>query len=164
MNKVNLSGRLGKDPEIHITPTDMTIGKFSLATSEFYKGEERTEWHNVVCFGGTAEFLERNFHKGDGLELSGSIRTRKYEDRNGDTKYITEIVANELGFAPGGKKESRNQDDYDGYDRPAPRQSREPNRERSDRNDQQARRPPANRRRAEPEPHSDRIFEDDIPF
>ena len=102
-NKVFLLGRLGADPEVVETKTDTSVTKLRLATTERRKGadgewSEGTEWHNIVCFGRTAENVAAYTAKGKELFIEGSIRTRKWEDRDGNARYSTEIVANNVHF------------------------------------------------------------------
>ena len=98
MNIVILTGRLGKDPEVKQLDDGLTITKFSFATSEYVKGEEQTEWHNVVTFAKTAENVGKYLKKGSAANITGRIQTRKYETEAGETKYFTEIVANRVEF------------------------------------------------------------------
>lgn len=97
LNKVQVIGRLGKDPEIRHTQAGKAIASFSLASSETWKDksgekQERTEWFNVVCFNeGLTGVIEKYVHKGDLLYIEGALRTRSYE-KDGATKYVTEVV------------------------------------------------------------------------
>lgn len=95
MNKVILIGRLGKDPESRFTQSNTQVVNFSMATSKKVKGEEQTEWHNVVLFGKTAEIAEKYLTKGSLLCIEGSIQTSKYE-KDGQTKYSTQIICDRL--------------------------------------------------------------------
>ena len=95
VNKVILLGNLGKDPEVKEV-NGSKIAKFSLATSETYKDKEgnridRTEWHNIVFWRVQAEIAEKYLKKGSQIYLEGKIRTRSYDDKDGNKKYITEI-------------------------------------------------------------------------
>ncbi len=100
LNKVNLIGRTGKDPEIKTLPSGIKIAKFSIATSErFKKGEnweEKTEWHNIVAFAKTAEKVERDIQKGTLIHLEGKISTSSWETESGEKRYKTEIMANHI--------------------------------------------------------------------
>ena len=102
VNKAILLGNLGKDPEIRYTQSGGAVANFSLATTERRKqGEEwtdHTEWHNIVVFGKTAENCGQYLQKGSQVYLEGRIQTRKWEDRDGNTKYMTEIVAFDVQF------------------------------------------------------------------
>ena len=95
MNKVILIGRAGKDPETQTLETGNKMAKFSLATSEKYKDNESTEWHNIVCFVHTAEFADKFIKKGDLLMVEGKIKTRSWE-KDGVTRYTTEIIARDV--------------------------------------------------------------------
>ena len=114
LNKVLLIGNVGKDPEVRHLESGAVTASFSLATSERYKdrnGEvkDQTEWHNIVCWRGLAEIVERYVKKGTQLYIEGKIRTRSYQDRDGNTKYITEINADDIRFV--GRK-SDNESNY----------------------------------------------------
>lgn len=98
VNKVILIGNVGRDPEIRHLDSGVAVASFSLATSETYtaKNGERvtsTEWHNIVLWRGLAEVVEKYVKKGSKLYLEGKITSRQYE-KDGQTKYFTEIVAN----------------------------------------------------------------------
>lgn len=100
VNKVILIGNVGKDPEIRHLDSGVAVASFSLATSESYnaKNGERvttTEWHNIVVWRGLAEVVEKYVKKGSKLYIEGKITTRQYE-KDGQTKYFTEIVANNI--------------------------------------------------------------------
>lgn len=112
MNNVQLFGNIGKDPETITAGNGTQITKFSLATSEKYKDEETTTWHNCVAFGKTAEIIAQYVHKGDKLLVEGKISNSTY-DKNGVTMYKSEIIVNKFHFIPNGKKNSSS-DAYDG--------------------------------------------------
>lgn len=100
VNKVILVGNVGKDPEIRHLDSGVAVASFSLATSESYnaKNGERvttTEWHNIVMWRGLAEVAEKYVKKGSKLYIEGKITSRQYE-KDGQTKYFTEIVANNM--------------------------------------------------------------------
>ncbi|NVN95445.1 MAG: single-stranded DNA-binding protein [Bacteroidetes bacterium] len=97
VNKVILVGNLGKDPEITNIGNDVKKAAFSLATSESYKTKDgnkvdQTEWHNIVLWRGLADIAERFLHKGSKIYLEGKIKYRTYDDKDGNKRYITEIV------------------------------------------------------------------------
>lgn len=101
VNKVILVGNLGKDPEVRYLEGGIAVAKFPLATSESYKGKdgnkvEQTEWHNVVLWRGLAEIAEKYLHKGNTVFIEGKIRTRSWEDKEGNKRYATEIVADNM--------------------------------------------------------------------
>jgi len=107
VNKVILVGNLGKDPEVRYTQTGSAVANFSIATSEQWndrdgKKQERTEWHNIVVWGKTAEHCGQYLSKGRQVFIEGSIRTRSYDDKSGNKRYITEIVAQRVQFLGGG--------------------------------------------------------------
>jgi single-strand DNA-binding protein len=100
-NKVNLIGNLGNNPEVKVFESGKKMVRLSLATSENYKntnGEkvEETQWHNLVAWGKTADIAEKYLQKGSELAIEGKLTYRSYEDKNGEKKYITEIIVNEL--------------------------------------------------------------------
>ncbi|MFA7116729.1 MAG: single-stranded DNA-binding protein [Bacteroidales bacterium] len=99
LNKIMLIGNVGKDPEIKHLDTGTVVASFSLATTEKFKTKagdvkEQTEWHNIVCWRKLAEIAEKYVKKGSQLYVEGSIRTRSYNNKEGITKYMTEIIAN----------------------------------------------------------------------
>jgi single-strand DNA-binding protein len=100
-NHVQLMGRLGQDPEIINLDSGKKLAKFSLATNENYtntKGEkvENTDWHNIVAWGKTAEIIEKYVTKGQEILISGKLTSRSYETKEGEKRYITEVVCSEL--------------------------------------------------------------------
>jgi single-strand DNA-binding protein len=94
MNKVILIGNLGKDPEIRYTKSDKAVGNFSLATTERWGGEPKTEWHQIVVWDKLAEIAGQYLSKGKKVAIEGRIQTRQWEDNDGVKRYMTEIVAN----------------------------------------------------------------------
>ena len=97
INKVILVGNLGKDPEVKYLEGGIAIAKFPLATTENIKDkngqkQEQTEWHNIVLWRGLAEIAEKYLKKGQTIYLEGKIRSRSYDDKDGNKRYITEIV------------------------------------------------------------------------
>jgi len=107
VNKVILVGHLGKDPDVRFTTSGSAVANFSLATSEVWndrdgKRQERTEWHNIVVWGKQAESCGQYLAKGRQVYVEGSIRTRSYDDKSGNKRYITEIVAQRIQFLGGG--------------------------------------------------------------
>jgi len=100
-NKVQLIGNLGNDPEIVNLETGKMLAKFTLATNESYKNNKGekitdTQWHNVIAWGKTAEIIEKYVTKGKEVAIEGKLTSRSYETKEGDKRYITEIVCNEL--------------------------------------------------------------------
>lgn len=101
VNKVILVGNLGKDPEVRHLENGATVANFPIATSESYKdknGERvsQTEWHNIVVWRGLADVAEKYLKKGSSIYIEGKLKTRNWEDKEGNTRYTTEIVADNL--------------------------------------------------------------------
>ncbi len=113
VNKVILIGNVGKDPDIKRLDNGTVIANFPLATSETYKNRDNekvksTEWHNIVFFQSPAEIIEKYVKKGDALYIEGRIRTRSWDDKDGNKKYMTEIVGNNIQMlGSGGKSDSQ---------------------------------------------------------
>ena len=108
VNKVILIGNLGKDPEVRYLDNGVAVANFSLATTESYKNKEgervsQTEWHNIVLWRGLAEIAEKFLKKGSAVYIEGKIRSRKWEDKEGNTRYTTEILADNMTML--GKRE-----------------------------------------------------------
>ena len=100
-NTVQLIGNLGKKPEIITLESGKKLAKFSLATNETYKdskGEKQTqtEWHNIIAWGKTAEIVEMFLDKGKEVAIKGKLTYNNYEDKDGNKRYTTEIVASEI--------------------------------------------------------------------
>jgi len=100
-NKVQLIGNLGNDPEIINLESGKTLAKFSVATNESYKnasGEKitDTQWHNVVAWGKTAQIIEKYVTKGKEVAIEGKLTSRSYETKEGEKRYVTEVVCSEL--------------------------------------------------------------------
>jgi single-strand DNA-binding protein len=124
VNKVILIGNLGADPETRAMPSGTTVANLRVATSESWRDkqtgeqQERTEWHRVAFFGRLAEVAGEYLRKGSQVYIEGSLRTRKWQDKQGNERYSTEIVGNDLqmlggrggaggaGAGPGGGSES----------------------------------------------------------
>ncbi len=101
LNKVMLIGNLGKDPEVRFTASGQAVASFSLATSEKFKGksgdmEERTEWHNITLWGKLAEIAGEYLSKGKTVYIEGRLQTRKWQDKNGNDRYTTDIVGDKM--------------------------------------------------------------------
>ncbi len=102
VNKVILIGNLGADPEVRHLPSGIPVANFRIATSETFKdkttGEKReqTEWHNVVAWRGLAEVCEKYLRKGSKVYVEGKLRNRQWQDKDGNTRYTTEIQADEM--------------------------------------------------------------------
>lgn len=101
VNRVILIGNLGKDPDLRYTPTGQPVAKFPIATSERWKDkdgqfQQRTDWHNIVAWGRQAEICKEYLKKGSPVYIEGRIQSRSYDDKDGNRKYITEIIANRI--------------------------------------------------------------------
>ena len=100
-NKVQLIGNLGNDPEIINLDSGKKLAKFSLATNETYKNAEgekvtQTDWHNLIAWGKTADIIEKYVTKGKEVAIEGKLTNRSYETKEGEKRYVTEVVVNEL--------------------------------------------------------------------
>lgn len=104
LNKVILIGNMGDDVKIHEFDNQNKIGRFPLATSEVYTSRDngeritQTEWHNIIARNKVAEILEKYAKKGDKLYIEGKIKTRKWQDSNGQDRYTTEVIVSEFTF------------------------------------------------------------------
>jgi single-strand DNA-binding protein len=106
VNKAILVGNLGKDPEVRFTGSGKAVCKFSLATSSTWNDndgnkQERTEWHNIIVWGKQGENCGKFLSKGRQVFVEGEIRSRSYDDKDGNKRYITEIVAQNVRFLAG---------------------------------------------------------------
>ncbi len=162
LNKVLLIGRLGQDPEKRITPSGHTVVNISLATTEYFKDQsgnkqERTEWHRVVFWNRQAELIEQYCKKGSQIYVEGSLQTREWQDKDGNRRFSTDIVARNMQFL-----DSRQQGGQGGYQQTGTADGQAPSYPAG--NDVNA--PPANP--GNPAPASvtetDEFVEDDIPF
>jgi single-strand DNA-binding protein len=107
VNKAILIGNLGKDPEVRFTSTGRAVARFPMATSEVWTDaegnrQERTEWHNIIVWGKQGETCGQYLAKGRQVFVEGSIRTRNYDDKSGNKRYVTEIIAQRVRFLGGG--------------------------------------------------------------
>ena len=128
VNKVILIGNLGKDPEVKYLESGVAVANITLATTENYKNKEgekvsQTVWHDIVLWRGLAEIAEKYLKKGSSVYIEGKIRNRKWEDKEGITRYKNEILADNmtmLGSRPSIEKsnenESQNQENSNGLD------------------------------------------------
>lgn len=108
-NSVSLIGNLGMDPEIKTLDNGKKLARFTLATSESYRNSEgkqikETQWHQVVAWGGSATIAEKFLKKGKEIALNGRLTHRSYEDKNGTTRYFTEVVVNDIVLLGSGQK------------------------------------------------------------
>lgn len=102
-NKVQLIGNVGNTPEIRNLDKGKKVASFSIATNEFFKnskGEkvQNTQWHTIVAWGNTAEIVEQFVGRGKEIAIEGKLTSRSYETNEGDKRYVTEVVANEILF------------------------------------------------------------------
>ncbi|MCW8828739.1 MAG: single-stranded DNA-binding protein [Gammaproteobacteria bacterium] len=162
VNKVILVGNLGQDPEVRYTASGAAVANISVATSEQWtdkqsgQKQERTEWHRVVLFGRLGEIAGEYLKKGSQVYLEGKLQTRKWQDQNGQDRYSTEIVANEMQMLGG---RSGGASDYNqGSSGGAPRQQSAPQQQQSGGSAQQQ---PA---QAPAGGSNFDDFDDDIPF
>ena len=100
-NKVQLIGRLGQDPEIINLESGKKVAKFSLATNDNYKDAsgqkiENVQWHNLIAWNKTADIIEKYVTKGKEIAIEGKLTSRSYDDNDGNKKYVTEVLVNEL--------------------------------------------------------------------
>lgn len=149
INKVILIGNLGADPESRSMPSGVTVANIRIATSENWKdkqsGEqkERTEWHNVAMFGRLGEIAGEYLRKGSKVYIEGSLRTRKWQDKSGNDRYTTEIIANEMQMLDGRPAGDGRRPEDDHHTPPAGRPGRAPDKD---------------------EPSNKGEFDEDIPF
>ena len=118
VNKVILIGNLGKDPEVRHFENGGVLASFPLATSESYtdrqtgEKKENTDWHDVVLWRGLAEVAEKYLHKGTKIYVEGKLKKRSYQDREGNTRYVTEVVGDELTILSRPDQETRSINPY----------------------------------------------------
>lgn len=126
VNRVTLIGNLGKDPDVQYLDGNIGVAKFSLATTETYKDKtgklvSQTEWHTVVLWRGLADLAQKYLHKGSLVYIEGRLKTRSWEDKEGNKKFATEVVGenlimldkrNESGYMPPGHMHN---DDLEGF-------------------------------------------------
>jgi len=111
INRATLLGNLGKNPELRSTPQGSSVCSFTIATSDSYKDkngewQETTEWHNVVCWEWLANYAAENLRKGSKVYVEGKIKNRSYEGKDGITRYVTEIQAQNVINLVGKEKSS----------------------------------------------------------
>lgn len=153
INKVILIGNLGADPEVRYSPSGSAVANIRLATTDQWRDrnsneqQERTEWHRVVCFGRLAEIVGEYLRKGSKVYIEGRLQTRKWQGQDGQDRYTTEIVANDMQMLDSRGGGSAPYDDSNERGRePAPEPSS------------------PQQRSSSPPPSADDNFEDDIPF
>ncbi len=157
INKVILVGNLGQDPEVRSTTNGSAVTNITVATTESWNDkntgqkQEKTEWHRVVFFGRLAEIAGQYLSKGRQVYIEGRLQTRKWQDKNGQDRYTTEIVANEMQML--GSNPSGGQAPFGGAPA-APQRQQRPQQNQSGYNN-----PPAQQ-----QPPAVDDFDDDIPF
>lgn len=125
LNRVMIIGRLGRDIELKYTQSGIPVAKFSVATDESYSKNdnkiEKTEWHNIQAWHNLAENCAKYLNKGQLVFIEGKLQTRKWQDKNGNDRYQTEIVASNIQFLslPNGKRNEKFEIDY-GPEYPSP--------------------------------------------
>ena len=191
INRVILIGNLGKDPEVRYTPNGKAVANLTLATSESWKDQsgqmqEKTEWHRVSMFGKLAEIAGEYLRKGSQVYIEGKLQTRKWQNKEGQDQYTTEIVLDPFNGVMqmlGSKGGSQSEGGFQGQQRPAavPQQQQQPNQgyQQAPQQGQQYQKPPAqgnpqqanqgfNQAPAQGQPapmaEPDFDFDDDIPF
>ncbi len=115
-NRVYLIGNLGQNPEMKNLENGKKLARFTLATTEEFKNSDgqkvkETTWHNIVAWNGTADLAGKYLRKGRQVAVEGRLVYKSYEDKNGVTKYVTEIVINELLFLQSGKEQVQGKDE-----------------------------------------------------
>jgi len=130
INKVMLIGRLGADPEIRYTPSGAEVATFRIATSEVWTNkngekEERTEWHRIVAWRNLAKICGEYLSKGRLVYIEGKIRTRAWEDRDGNKRSTTEIEASEMKMLGGSGEQDRKAKEPEGLTAPPPKDKEE---------------------------------------
>jgi single-strand DNA-binding protein len=121
VNKVILVGKLGRDPEIRYTPSGVAVTNFPIATSEEWKDketgekQERTEWHRIVAWRRLGEICGEYLKKGSQIYVEGRLQTRSWEDRDGNKRYTTEIIAQTMQMLGSANKGGRGEDMEPGF-------------------------------------------------
>ncbi len=119
INKVILVGRLGKDPEVRYTPSGAAVANFTIATSEEWKDkdsgqkQERTEWHRIVAWRRLGEICGEYLRKGSQIYIEGKLQTKSWEDRDGNKRYTTEIIAQNMQMLGSANRGARTMDQGD---------------------------------------------------
>jgi len=123
VNRVMLIGNLGKDPDMQFLEGNIGVAKFSLATTETYKDRSgklisQTEWHTVVLWRGLAELAQKYLHKGSLVYIEGRLKTRSWEDKDGNKKFATEVVGDNLIMLDKRSDGSHGAHGMEGFDNP----------------------------------------------
>lgn len=163
VNKVILIGNLGKDPEVRYMPSGKAVANVTIATSESWKDrttgekQERTEWHNVAFYSPLAEIVGQYLRKGSSVFVEGRLQTRKWQDKNGQDRYTTEIIANEMKMLGGKSDRSGGSAPFPGPEGGEPEFTPASRPQHQSASAARAPTPPAS-------PAGDSGFDDDIPF
>lgn len=126
VNKVILIGNLGKDPEVRHLENGTTVANFPIATSESYTDKntgqkvENTDWHDIVVWRGLADVVDKYVRKGQKVYIEGKLKKRSWQDKEGNTRYTTEVVADELTILSRPEKTEENSNPYSGQGTPEP--------------------------------------------
>ena len=126
VNKVILIGNLGADPEVRFTGSGTAVANFNIATTERFNNregekQERTEWHRIVMFGRQAEIAKEYLHKGRQVYIEGRLQTRQWEDQQGQKRYTTEVVCNNMQMIGSRGSGGGGGDDFPSQDMPSER-------------------------------------------
>ncbi|WP_311944527.1 single-stranded DNA-binding protein [Halomonas piscis] len=177
INKVILIGNLGQDPEVRFAPSGTAVANLNLATTDTWmdrqsgQRQERTEWHRVVLFSKTAEIAQQYLRKGSKVYIEGRLQTRKWQDQNGQDRYSTEVVCNDMQMldSRGGGQQGGYPGGQQPYQQPAP-QPQQPQQQGYPGQQQQPapQNPPQQGQQGgsygAPNPDSFDDFDDEIPF
>ncbi len=172
VNKVMILGRLGQDPEVRATGSGTTVANINVATNELGpkdpsgQRQDVTEWHRCVLFGRTAELAQQYLSKGSQVFLEGRLQTRKWQDQNGNDRYSTEIVVNEMQFVGGGGQGQGGGQPQGGYQQPNNSPFNQPQQQPAQQNRQQPQGQPQQNQAPQPQQSNNNFddFDDDIPF
>ena len=161
LNKVLLIGRVGADPEVRYMPNGTAVANIRLATNDGYKDKntgdyiESTEWHRVVCFGKLGEIVSQYVKKGRQVYIEGRIKTNKWQDKNGQDRYSTDIIANEMQMLGGNTSgDSQSQGAYSNNNQSNNQNQNQSANKSSDKQNKQA----------DAIPEFDQFDDDEIPF
>jgi len=135
INKVILIGNIGQDPEVRHLESGVAVASFSLATNENYRDksgewQKLTEWHNITAWRGLAENVERNYKKGMQIYVEGKLSTRKWQDKDGNDRYTTDVVANTMRILE--KRDANSQSSITGSTTPATPSTTAPGKEHTE--------------------------------
>jgi single-strand DNA-binding protein len=136
-NYVCLIGRLGKDPEIKVTESGKKVANFSIATSKHYKDssgnkQENTSWHNIVAWENVAKVIQNYVKKGSLIQIVGELSSRTYTDKQGNKRYLTEVVAQSVVLFGGNQKSSSDEPTQEEPEEESPRKSTKPKEKKED--------------------------------